>query len=78
MGRTLNKALAFATPMFVSTVLTWMALLLMPVHVANPLSLTGLALALVLLTGAGKAPPRGPCPWPAAPPPASSRSSPRR
>ncbi|KAB7742384.1 hypothetical protein GA707_15865 [Nostocoides sp. F2B08] len=54
MARTLNKALAFATPMFVSTVITWMALLLMPVHVANPLSLTGLALALLLLTGVGE------------------------
>ncbi len=38
-----SKAMAFATPLFVGTIITFTVFTVMPPHIANPLSLTGLA-----------------------------------
>ena len=51
MSRRCSKALAMTTPLVFSTVLTFTVFTVMPAHVANPLSLTGLAIGVRLLGG---------------------------
>ena len=45
MSRCWSKALAMTTPLVFSTVLTFVVFTVMPVHIANPLSLSGLAVS---------------------------------
>jgi len=51
VSRRCSKALAMTTPLVFSTVLTFTVFTVMPAHVANPLSLTGLAIGVLLLAG---------------------------
>ena len=49
-----RKALAYATPLFVSTVITIAVLSVTPAHIAGPLFVSGLTIGAVLLTGWGE------------------------
>lgn len=49
-----RKALAYATPLLVSTVITIAVLSVTPAHIAAPLFLSGLIIGAVLLTGWGE------------------------
>lgn len=49
-----RKALAYATPLFVSTVITHAVLSVTPPHIAGPLFLAGLIIGAILLTGWGE------------------------
>jgi hypothetical protein len=51
MNRRWSKALAMTTPLVFSTVLTFVVFNVMPAHIANPLSLSGLAIGVLLLAG---------------------------
>ena len=51
MSRCWSKALAMTTPLVFSTVLTFVVFSVMPAHIANPLSLSGLAIGALLLAG---------------------------
>lgn len=51
-----RKALAYATPLFVSTVITVAVLSVTPAHIAGPMFLSGLVIGAVLLTGWGEDP----------------------
>ncbi|MCB0906775.1 MAG: hypothetical protein KDB63_06615 [Nocardioidaceae bacterium] len=46
-----RKALAYATPLFVSTVITHAVLSVTPPHIGRPLFLSGLLIGAILLTG---------------------------
>ncbi|NLD75453.1 MAG: hypothetical protein GX643_02180 [Acidimicrobiales bacterium] len=49
-----RKALAYATPLFVSTVITIAVLSVTPAHIAGPLFIAGLIIGAVLLIGWGE------------------------
>ena len=49
-----RKALAYATPLFISTVITIAVLSVTPAHIAGPLFLAGLIIGAVLLIGWGE------------------------
>jgi hypothetical protein len=51
MSRRWSKALAMTTPLVFSTVLTIVVLTVTPAQIANPLSLSGLAIGALLLAG---------------------------
>ena len=51
MSHRWSKALAMTTPVVFSTVLTFTVFTVMPAQIANPLSLSGLAIAALLLAG---------------------------